>query len=81
MSILQEKICDKEICILSTAKKIKVLDDKKGWIEIGNLSKNELCRGIQQLMKDGQQAKAMLDFVSIQYLNHMASIDASEEKK
>jgi len=63
---------------MSTAKKIRVHDDKKGWVEIGTLSKNELCRGIAQLMKEGQQIKAAADFVAIKYANHMASIDACE---
>lgn len=65
---------------LSTAKKIKVLDDKKGWIEIGKLSKNELCRGVQQLMREGQHIKAAADFLALQYANHLASLDASGVK-
>jgi hypothetical protein len=60
------------------AKKIKVLDDKKGWIEIGSLSKNELCRGVADMMKQGQQAKLTLDSLSMSYANHLASLDACE---
>lgn len=63
---------------MSTAKKIKVLDDKKGWVEIGSLSKNELCRGVQQLMAEGQHVKSAADYLALQYANHLASLDACE---
>ena len=63
---------------MSTAKKIRVYDDKKGWIEIGNLSKNELCRGIQQLMTEGQKAGMMFEQTALAYGNLLASLDACE---
>lgn len=56
------------------AKKIKVLDDKKGWVEIGTLSKNELCRGIKSLMAEGQKITAERDAFAIAYQNHILSI-------
>jgi hypothetical protein len=60
------------------AKKIKVLDDKKGWIEIGELSKNELCRGVADMMKQAQQMKLQIDSISTIYGNHLASLDACD---
>jgi hypothetical protein len=63
---------------LSVAKKIRVKDDKKGWVEIGTLSKNELCRGIQQLMTEGQRRGIQFEQVAIQYGNLLASLDACE---
>lgn len=60
----------------SSAKKIKVLDDKKGWIEIGTMSKNELCRGVQSLMREGQKIAQERNNIAITYANHIASIDA-----
>jgi hypothetical protein len=56
------------------AKKIKVLDNKKGWIEIGTLSKNELCRGVKSLMDEGQKLALERDFVALMYQNHILSI-------
>ena len=60
------------------AKKYKVLDNKKGWVEIGSLSKNELCRGVADMMKQGQQMKLQIDSISTIYANHLASLDACE---
>lgn len=60
------------------AKKIKVLDDKKGWIEIGSLSKNELCRGVADMMQQANKMKLALDGVQLAYANHLASLDACE---
>jgi hypothetical protein len=60
------------------AKKYKVLDNKKGWVEIGSLSKNELCRGVKDLMDEGQQTKARLDLIQMVYMNHLASLAACE---
>jgi|OM-RGC.v1.034852888 hypothetical protein len=56
------------------AKKIKVLDNKKGWIEIGTLSKNELCRGVKSLMDEGQKLALERDAIGMIYQNHMLSI-------
>ena len=61
---------------MSKAKKIKVIDDKKGLVEIGTLSKNELCRGVESLMTQGQQLQRQLIATSNTYGNHLASWDA-----
>lgn len=58
------------------AKKIKVLDDKKGWIEIGTLSKNELCRGVKTLMDDNKKLNEIINIGVIAFQNLQASIDA-----
>lgn len=55
-------------------KKIKVLDNKKGWIEIGTLSKNELCRGVKSLMDEGQKLALERDSIALVYQNHILSI-------
>jgi len=60
------------------AKKYKVYDDKKGWIEIGTLSKNELCRDVKSLMDEGKKTKNMLAVIDMAYANHLASLDACE---
>lgn len=56
------------------AKKIKVYDDKKGMVEIGTLSKNELCRGIRDLMHEGQKLAFERDMFAMAYQNHILSI-------
>lgn len=60
----------------SSAKKIKVMDEKKGLVEIGKLSKNELCRGIQSLIQEGQKNNMRFHMLGNQYANHLASFDA-----
>lgn len=65
----------------SSAKKIKVLDDKKGWVEIGSLSKNELCRGVKELMIEGQKLQNALNYGAFAYNNHMASWDAMSSQE
>jgi len=60
------------------AKKYKVYDDKKGWIEIGTLSKNELCRGVADMMEQAKKMKFQIDAISLSYANHLASLDACE---
>jgi hypothetical protein len=37
-------------------KKIKIKHEKKGDIELGELSKNELCRGVADMMQELQKA-------------------------
>lgn len=66
---------------MSSAKKIKVQDDKKGWVEIGTLSKNELCRGVRDLMIQGQQLQNNLINISNTYANHMASWDVMSSQE
>lgn len=62
------------VMIVSSAKKIKVHDNKKGWVEIGTLSKNELCRGVQSLMREGQKIALERNMVAQTWQNHILSI-------
>ena len=46
-------------------------------VEIGSLSKNKLCRGIVELMKENKVLKYELDLTRTSYGNYIASRDAS----
>ncbi len=60
--------------MMMSYKKIRVHDDKKGFIEIGTLSKNELCRGVKQLMDEQKKLIMDREYVLLMYVNHMLSI-------
>lgn len=55
------------------AKKVKVMHDKKGVVELGSLSKNELCRGVADLMEEHAKIQQALNMV---IGNMFASADA-----
>jgi len=42
------------------AKKIKVMHQKKGLVELGSLSHNELCRGFIEQAKELQEAQTFI---------------------
>lgn len=57
------------------AKEITVMHQKKGPVKLGSLSVNELCRTVYQLMQEKSLIHQELQYVSMMYGNHLASMD------
>lgn len=49
--------------------------------KLGDLSKNELCRGIDSLQRENQELKISLNNIYYGYANHLASIDAMSKEE
>jgi hypothetical protein len=58
------------------AKKVLINHEKLGKIPLGQLSHNEICRGVVSLMDEVKKSNIILNSVYLQYANHIASIDA-----
>lgn len=59
------------------AKKVIINHEKLGQIPLGQLSHNELCRGIVSLMEEVQKSHIIINSLYEKYYNHIASIDAT----
>jgi hypothetical protein len=59
------------------AKKVLINHEKLGQIPLGQLSHNEICRGVVSLMDEVKKANIIINSVYLQYANHIASIDAT----
>ena len=53
---------------------------KKGTITLGDLSKNELCRYVLDLLKYQNMMHEQLNTTYATYANHIASIEAYSER-
>jgi len=58
------------------AKDFPLTHPKKGQITMGDLSKNELCRYVIDLLKYQNMMHGQLSLTFTTYANHIASIDA-----
>jgi hypothetical protein len=57
-------------------KDLPVQHPKKGQIKLGDLSKNEVCRYVLDLLRQNNMLTMQLNNTYGTYANHIASIDA-----